>query len=53
MQEVIKENVKLTNRMTQMMLLKELVRRRVPTKDVISIQRGTRGGMVEDRRTSR
>ena len=42
MQEVIKENVKLTNRMTQMMLLKELVRRRVPTKDVISIERNQR-----------
>ena len=42
MQEVIKENVKLTNRTTQMMLLKELVRRRVPTKDVISIERNQR-----------
>ena len=42
MQEVIKENVKLTNRTTQMMLLKELVRRRMPTKDVMSIERNQR-----------
>ena len=42
MQEVIKENVKLTNRTTQMMLLKELVRRRVPTKDVISVEKNQR-----------
>ena len=38
MKEVIKENVKLANRTTQAMLLRELVRRRIPTKDVISIE---------------
>ena len=38
MKEVIKGNVKLANRTTQAMLLRELVRRRIPTKDVISIE---------------
>ena len=38
MKEVIKENVKLANRTTQAMLLRELVRRRIPTKDVTSIE---------------
>ena len=37
-EEVIKENVKLVNRTTQTMLLRELVRKKIPLKDVISIE---------------
>ena len=38
MQEVMKESVKLVNRTTQTLLLKELVRRKIPLKDVSSIE---------------
>ena len=38
MLEVIKENVKLVNRTTQTMLLRELVRKKIPLKDVTSIE---------------
>ena len=38
MKEVIKENVKLVNRSTQTMLLRELVRKKIPLKDVMSIE---------------
>ena len=38
MKEVIEENVKLVNRRTQTMLLEDLVRRKIPLKDVISIE---------------
>ena len=36
--EVIKENMKLVNRTTQTLLLKELCRRKIPLKDVTSIE---------------
>ena len=38
MQEVIKENMKLVNRRTQTMLLKELIRKKIPLKDVSSVE---------------
>ena len=38
MQAVLKENLKLVNRVTQSMLLTELTRRRIPLKDVRSIE---------------
>ena len=38
MQEVIKENVKLVNRTTQTLLLVELTRKKIPLKDVRSIE---------------
>ena len=38
MQEVIRENVKLVNRTTQTILLKELVKKKIPLKDVSSIE---------------
>ena len=38
MTEVLKENMKLVKRVTQTMLLKELTRRRIPLKDVSSIE---------------
>ena len=38
MLEVIKENVKLVNRTTQTKLLRELLKRRIPLKDVSSIE---------------
>ena len=38
LKEVIEENVKLVNRRTQTMLLEDLVRRKIPLKDVISIE---------------
>ena len=38
MTEVLKENMKLVNRVTQTMLLKELTKKRIPLKDVKSIE---------------
>ena len=38
MTEVLKENMKLVNRVTQTMLLKELTRKKIPLKDVKSIE---------------
>ena len=38
MTEVLKENMKWVKRVTQTMLLKELTRRRIPLKDVSSIE---------------
>ena len=39
---VMKESVKLVNRTTQTLLLKELVRKKIPLKDVSSIERDQR-----------
>ena len=42
MQEVIKENTKLTNRVTQEYLLQDLVKKELATKDVASIEKKQR-----------
>ena len=38
MKEGVKENMKLVNRRTQTMLLQELVRKKIPLKDVSSVE---------------
>ena len=44
MLEVIKENVKLATRVKQTRLIRELVAKNIPFKDVISIERNQRWG---------